>query len=179
VVLAVDVYGKGIRPSSPKEAGELAGKYKSDRVLMRERMQAAYQELIKMHEVNPKKILVMGYCFGGTAALELARTGAKLSGTAVFHGGLSTPMPATKALAGKTLVLHGADDPNVPPAEVDAFKDEMKTTKSKLEFIAYPGAVHAFTNPNAGDDPKKGAAYNQAADQKSWKRFQKFLKEVL
>ncbi len=133
-----------------------------------------------MKQVNPRKILVIGYCFGGTTALELARSGAPLVGTVSFHGGLSTPTPEdAKNIKGPVLAMHGADDPNVPPAEVKAFKDEMSRAKVKLEFIAYPGAVHAFTNPAAGNDNSKGAAYNANADKKSWIAFEKFLKQVL
>ncbi len=180
VAFAVDVYGKGIRPKDQKEAGEFAKKYKDDRNLLRAHMNAAYDKLKSMKEVDPNKIVVMGYCFGGTAALELARSGVPLKGTATFHGGLSSPTPAdAKNIKGPVLVMHGADDPNVPPKEVQAFKEEMKNGGVQLTFIAYPGAVHAFTNPDAGNDNSKGAAYNKEADQSSWKEFEKFLKKEL
>ena len=179
VAFAVDIYGKGVRPKDNAQAASLATKYKNDRKLMRERIRAAYDELASMKEVNPKKIIVVGYCFGGTVALELARSGVPLVGTVVFHGGLSTPTPQDAAnIKGRVLVMQGADDPNVPPPEVLAFKDEMKKAKVKLKFIAYKGAVHAYTNPAAGNDNSKGAAYNAVADKKSWKEFQKFLHEV-
>ena len=179
VAFAVDIYGKGIRPKDSKEAGEWATKYKNDRPLLRQRMRAAYDKLVAMKSVNPQKVLVMGYCFGGIAALELARSGAPLVGTVSFHGGLSSPTPDdAKNIKGSVLVLHGADDPTVPPAEVEAFKEEMKKAGVNLKFIAYPGAVHAFTNPAAGNDNSKGAAYNEKADKASWEEFQKFLKEV-
>jgi dienelactone hydrolase len=179
VAFAVDEYGKGIRPKAYQEASALAAKYKDNRKLMREHIRAAYDKLLAMKEVNPKKILVMGYCFGGTVALELARSGVPLVGTAVFHGGLFTPSPQDAAnIKGRVLVMHGADDPNVPPAEVSAFKDEMKKAKVRLKFVAYKGAVHAFTNPAAGNDNSKGAAYNAEADKKSWAEFQRFLRKV-
>ena len=133
-----------------------------------------------MKKTNKNKVVVMGYCFGGTTALELARSGAPLAGTAVFHGGLSTPMPAdAKKIKGPVLVMHGADDPTVPPAEVKAFKDEMNNAGVAMKFVSYPGAVHAFTNPAAGNDNSKGAAYNATADKESWIEFEKFLKTVL
>ncbi len=175
VAFAVDVYGKSA--ASPEEAKDLSSQYKNDRPKLREHMNAAYKQLVDMQETDPLKIVVMGYCFGGTAALELARSGAKLAGTVTFHGGLSNPVPdSAKNINGKVLVLHGADDPLVPPSEVEAFKKEMKEAKVDMKFIAYPGAVHAFTNPNAGK--VKGTAYNEVADKASWKEFEKFMKEV-
>lgn len=179
VAFAADIYGKGIRPANADEAGKLATKYKNDRTLLRAHIRAAYDKLESMPQVNPAKMLVMGYCFGGTTALELARSGAPLVGTASFHGGLSTPTPQdAKNIKGKVLVMHGADDPHVPPAEVAAFKKEMADANIDMTFIAYPGAVHAFTNPDAGSDPSKGMAYNADADKKSWAEFEKFLKQV-
>lgn len=179
VAFAVDVYGKGVRPKDNNEAAALATKYKDDRNLLRYHMQAAYDKFTSMKEVDPKKIVVMGYCFGGTAALELARNGAPLVGTATFHGGLSNPTPENaKNIKGSVLVMHGADDPNVNAQEVAAFKKEMQEANVNLTFVAYPGAVHAFTNPDAGSDNSKGVAYNKNADKKSWIEFEKFLKKV-
>lgn len=179
VAFAVDIYGKGIRPRNADEAKTLSTKFKDDRCLLRQNMQAAFDKLKSMKEVNPNKIVVMGYCFGGTAALEFARSGAPVVGTVSFHGGLSTPTPQdAKNIKGRILALHGADDPNVPPAEVAAFQKEMKDGGVTWDFVAYKGAVHAFTDPNAGNDNSKGVAYNPEADQKSWARFEKFLKEV-
>ena len=180
VAFAADIYGKGVRPANPAEAKEQATKYKADRSLLRSHIRAAYDQLTAMKQVNPAKIVVMGYCFGGTTALELARSGALLAGTASFHGGLSTPTPEdAQNIKGPVLVMHGADDPNVPPAEVKAFKDEMKKGGVHMKFVAYPGAVHAFTNPAAGNDNSKGAAYNAKADKESWSEFESFLKKVL
>ena len=179
VAFAVDIYGKGVRPKNAEEALALATKFKQDPKLLRARIRAAYDKLTAMKEVDAKKIVVMGYCFGGTTALELARSGAPLAGTVSFHGGLGTATPDdAKAIKGRVLVLHGADDPFVPAAEVAAFKDEMKKANVKMDFVAYKGAVHSFTNPAAGTDNSKGAAYNADADKQSWSEFQKFLKAV-
>jgi len=179
VAFAADVYGKGIRPQNAAEAGQLATKYKGNRPLLRSHIRAAYDKLTGFEKVDKNKILVMGYCFGGTTALELARSGAQLAATVSFHGGLSTPTPDdAKNIKGRVLALHGADAPYVPPVEVQNFKDEMKKAGVELKFISYPGAVHAFTNPAAGNDNSKGAAYNTEADKNSWIEFQKFLKEV-
>ena len=117
---------------------------------------------------------------GGTGVLELARSGAELRGFVSFHGGLSTPTPEdAKNIKGPILACHGADDPFVPAAEVAAFHAEMKAADVKYEFIAYPGAVHAFTQKAAGNDNSKGAAYNAEADAKSWDAMKAFFAKVL
>jgi dienelactone hydrolase len=180
VAFVADVYGKGIRPTSPREAGEQAGKFKRDRPLLRARMVAALAELRRQPNVLPGKVAAIGYCFGGTAALELARAGADLAGVVSFHGGLDSPTPAdAKAIKAKVLVLHGADDPFVPPAEVLAFEEEMRGGGVDWTLVKYSGAVHAFTIPGAGNDNSKGAAYNAAADRRSWRAMRDFFDEVL
>lgn len=174
--MAVDIYGKGVRPKNATEAGQLATQYKNDRALLQSRMKDAYDDLIKIPAVDKNQIIVMGYCFGGTSALELARTGVELAGVVSFHGGLANPNPSNaKNIKGSVLILHGGDDPMVPPTEVEAFRTEMAKANKRFEMISYPGAVHAFTNPGAGNDPKKGAAYNEKADKASWLAFEKFL----
>ena len=180
VAIAADIYGKGVRAKNAEEAGKLAGLYKGDRKLMRARAQAALEKLLSTNRVNPKKVIAMGYCFGGTVALELARSCADLAGTVTFHGGLSTPTPAdAKCIAGRILALHGADDPFVNEKEVAEFQGEMRNGGVDWQMISYGGAVHAFTNPLAGTDNKQGAAYNAKADKRSWADFHTFLKEVL
>ena len=179
VAFAADIYGEGVRPADPKEAGALAGKYKGDRSLYRERLKAGLAQLTGNKFVAPGQVAVIGYCFGGTGALELARDGAALKGVVTFHGGLSTPTPAdAKNIKCPVLVLHGADDPFVKPDEVAAFKKEMDDAKVQYQFIAYPGAVHSFTRPDAGNDNSKGAAYNEAADKKSWAEMKKFFGQI-
>jgi dienelactone hydrolase len=179
VALAADVYGKGIRPDNPRDAGALAGKYKADRALLRARARAGLAELVAQPNVLPGKVAAVGYCFGGTAALELARAGADLAGVVTFHGGLDTPTPAdAKDIKAKVLVLHGADDPNVPPAQVAAFEDEMRAAGVDWQLVKYSGAVHSFTNPAAGDDNSKGSAYNARADRRSWQAMKAFFAEL-
>lgn len=180
IAFAADIYGKDIRPKNSKEASKLSSLYKNNRTLFREHLNAAYKKLLTLDNVDPTKIVVMGYCFGGTGALELARSGAPLVGTVSFHGGLSNPSPGdAKNIKGKVLILHGAADPLVPSSEVEGFKEEMQQANIDFEVIAYDGAVHAFTNPNAGDDPSNGVAYNEKADKASWQAFQSFLGTVL
>jgi dienelactone hydrolase len=179
VAMAVDIFGKGQNPKDQGEAAKLAGKYKKDTPLLRSHIRAAYDKLLTYPNVDSKKVIIIGYCFGGTTALELARSGAPLAGTAVFHAGLSTPNPQdAKNIKSPVLVMHGGDDPYVPVAEVEAFKKEMKEAGVKLQFVVYPGAVHSFTIPDAGNDKSKGAAYNAEADKKSWQEFKKFLKKI-
>ena len=179
IVLVADVYGKDNRPTNTEQAGMLAGKYKKDRPLLRSHIQAAYDYLLDIPNVDPAKILVMGYCFGGTTALELARNGAPLVGVVSFHGGLSNPTPENaKNIKSPVLVMHGADDPNVPPSEVAAFKEEMKAANVDLQFVSYLGAVHSFTNPAAGNDNSTGNAYNEKADNESWLEFHRFLDRI-
>ncbi len=177
-VFAADIYGKGIRPATPKEAGGLAGKYKADRALLRERVKAGLDALRKSELTDAKKVAAIGYCFGGTTVLELARSGADVAGVVSFHGGLSTPNPAdAKNIKGKVLVLHGADDPNVRP-EVPGFEEEMRSAKVDWQLVSYGNAVHSFSDWNAGTDNSKGAAYNEKADKRSWQAMEQFFVEL-
>ncbi len=178
-VFAVDIYGKGVRPGNPKDAGELSGKYKNDRALLRARVTAGLEVLKKNARTDAGRVAAMGYCFGGTTVLELARSGAPISGVVSFHGGLGTPNAAdAKNIHGKVLALHGADDPFVPAAEVAAFEDEMRAAKVDWQLVAYGGAVHSFTDAGAGSDNSKGAAYNAAADKRSWEAMKVFFAEI-
>ncbi|MNK06231.1 Carboxymethylenebutenolidase [compost metagenome] len=180
VAFAADIYGKSIRPHSPQEAGKVSGPYKENRNLYRSRVKAAFDFVKNNKHVDSKKIVVMGYCFGGMGALELARSGAPVSGVVSFHGALSNPNPKDASnIKGKTLVLHGAIDPYVPMNEVEAFMSEMNQAGADYQFIAYSGAVHAFTDKGAGTDIKAGAAYNEVADRRSWQAFMDFLHEVV
>jgi dienelactone hydrolase len=179
VAFAADIYGKGVRPVDGKDAGATAGPYFKNRALVRERVAAGFQELARQPNVDPKRIAAIGYCFGGMAVLELARSGADVAGVVSFHGILDNPTPAdAKKIKGKTLILHGADDPYVPDAQVKAFADEMRAAGVDWQLVAYSGAVHAFTIPRAGNDNSKGSAYNATADRRSWKAMEDFFAEV-
>jgi dienelactone hydrolase len=178
-VFVADVYGKGIRPQPPA-AGEEAGKYKADRKLLRERVNAALDVLKKDAATDADKITAIGYCFGGTAVIELARSGARVAGVVSFHGGLDSPTPADgKNVKGKVLALHGEDDPFVPKDQIAAFEKEMRDAGVDYKLVSYPGAVHAFTQKAAGNDNSKGAAYNEAADKASWEEMKAFFARVL
>jgi dienelactone hydrolase len=174
-VFIADIYGKGIRPQPPA-AGKEAGKYKADRALLRARVNAALDVLRGDPRTDASKLAAIGYCFGGTTVLELARSGAAVSGVVSFHGGLDSPAPADgRNIKGKVLALHGADDPFVPAKDIAAFESEMKAASVGYELVQYPGAVHSFTHKAAGDDKSKGAAYDAAADRDSWQRMERFL----
>ena len=179
-VFAADVYGVGIRPKPP-EAGKEAGKYKSDRKLFRSRMLAGLEILKKDDRTDDTRIAAIGYCFGGTGVLEIARAGADISGVVSFHGGLAAGdgMEAKVGeIPAKVLCLHGAVDPYVPPEEVDGFSQEMTKAGADWQLLMYGGAVHAFTQKMAGNDPAKGAAYNEKADERSWQDMQQFFAEI-
>jgi len=176
VAFCADIYGKGIRPKDTSEAGALAGKYKGDRALLRARVNAGLDALEKNEQVDPKRVAAIGYCFGGTTVIELARSGANIAGIVSFHGGLDSPTPADgKNIKCKVLVCHGADDPYVKPADLAAFEDEMRQANVDWTLIKYGGAVHSFTQPMAGNDNSKGAAYNERADRRSWAAMKMFF----
>ena len=179
-VFAADIYGQGIRPSPP-EAGKEAGKYKGDRALYRERLTAALAWLKADERTEPAKIAAIGYCFGGTGVLELARSGAGLAGVVSFHGSLDAAAGMAAEVGkipAKVLVLHGADDPFAPAAQVAEFQKEMTAAKADWQLVLYSGAVHAFTQKEAGNDNSKGAAYNEAADRRSWEAMKAFFAEI-
>ena len=179
VAFAVDIYGKDVRPKDQDEASQQATFYKNDRALLRQRALAGLDVLKSSPLVDTTQLSAIGYCFGGTTVLEMARSGADLKGVVSFHGGLNTPTPEdAKNIKGKVLALHGADDPYVPAAEVEAFQKEMRDAKVDWEMVSYGGAVHAFTVTEAGNDNSKGAAYNEKADKRSWEAMKQFFEEI-
>jgi dienelactone hydrolase len=180
VAFCADIYGKSVRPQNMQEAGALAGKYRNgDRQLLRARVNAALDALRHQPLVDPNRIAAIGYCFGGTTVLELARSGANIGGVVCFHGGLDAPNPDDgKNIKCKVLVLHGADDRSSSPQNIDAFENEMRKAGVDWEIIFYGGAVHAFTQPLAGNDNSKGMAYNEKADKRSWEEMKRFFNEI-
>ncbi len=180
VALAADMYGGGRRAATARAAGAMAAPLKKDRKLMRARAQAALKVLQEHPLVDGEKLAAIGFCFGGTAALELARSGAELAAVVSFHGNLDTPDAADAGkIKARVLVLHGGDDPHVPAAEVAAFQKEMRNAGVDWQMITYGGAVHAFTNPAAGDKPSTGAAYHQRAARRAWAAMQLLFAETI
>jgi dienelactone hydrolase len=178
VAFAMDPYGNGKNAADATEAAQMAGALKKDTKELRARAAAALETLRKNEHVDASKIAAIGYCFGGTTVLELARSGADIAGVVSFHGDLATPTPAGPGqIKAQVLALHGGDDPFVPPEVVAAFQKEMQSAGAKWELTIYGGAVHAFTNP-AADGRMKGAQYNATADKRSWQQMQDFFREL-
>jgi dienelactone hydrolase len=179
VALAVDMYGKGVLAGSVQEAAKLAAPFKADRNLMRRRAMAGLEVLKSQPQVDASRLVAIGFCFGGTTVLELARAGAPLAGVVSFHGDLTAPMPAQGAITSSVLVLHGAEDTYVPPGDVAGLMDELRKAGTDWQIVWFSGAVHSFTNPASGNDPSKGVAYNDKAARRSWRYMQDFLEEKL
>ena len=178
VAFCADIYGKGNRPTDVQQAGELASKYKTDRTLLRARINAALDVLKQNELADPKHIAAIGYCFGGTTVIELARSGAGIAGIVSFHGGLDSPTPADgKNIKCPVLICHGADDPFEKPEDLAAFEQEMRDAKVDWRLIMYGGAVHAFTQPDPGF-VNPGAKYNERADRRSWADMKSFFAEI-
>lgn len=182
VAFALDMYGRGITTLDPKKAGELAGQFYG-KPLMAERAQAGLDQLLRTGLVDATRVAAIGYCFGGSTVQALAYSGAPLAGIVSFHGGL-IPVPAEAAARNraKILICHGAVDPFVSRAEVEAFTKAMNDGKFDYQFISYAGAIHAFTNPAADQVAAKaglqGIGYNAAADHRSWTHMQAFFAEI-
>lgn len=180
VVFMADMYGKNIRPSNADEAKQAATTVRSDRALMRKRAQAAVEVLkVQTSQValDTTKLGAIGFCFGGGAVLELARSGAPLKAFVSFHGNLDTPNPAdANSIKAPVLVLHGADDPAVPQAQVDGFVAEMKATKVDWQLVSYGGAVHSFSNPQANTPGSN--QYHPLVAARAFKAMNNLLDEV-
>ena len=174
-----DIYGEGNYPKDYSEAGKNAGYYKTNFTEYQKRISLALEQLI-LSGANPDNVVVIGYCFGGTGALESSRGHLNIKGVVSFHGGLGRDVKrAIEPITAKVLVCHGADDPYESKEEIAAFQQEMKDAKADWQMIYYANAVHSFTNPESGNDNSKGAAYNEIAAKRSWKHLKLFLNEVL
>ncbi len=179
VAFAADIYGKGVKAKTREEAGKLAGIYRKDRKLMLSRAMAALNILRQSPNVDTSRIAAMGYCFGGGVVLELGRSGEDIKGIVSFHGSLDSPNPDSNAnIKGKVLVLHGAEDPFVNAKILNDFENSMRKTKVDWQVVLYSGTVHAFTNPDSGNDPSTGVAYNALSDRRSWIAMKNFYEEI-
>jgi dienelactone hydrolase len=176
---AVDLYGNGKVANDAKEAAAMAQEVRGTS-LMRERIVSGYTAFKKMEMVDAENIGAIGFCFGGTAVLELAYSGAGLKSAVTFHGGLTVPSrDDIRRIRSHFLILHGADDPRNPPETIMAFQNGLREAGADWQMVYYGNAVHSFTNPANGTDNKRGVAYNAAAANRSWMLMQSFFEETL
>jgi dienelactone hydrolase len=179
VAFAVDMYGKGVVTEDPEQAGKLAGQFRGNNQLWRERAKAAYDVLAKNPRVDASKIAAIGFCFGGSTVIQLAASGADLAGIVSFHGGL---MPLTeddvKRIKAKMLILHGAADAHVPDEAVKAFEDSLRKGNVDWQLIVYSGAKHAFMNPDADKLGMEGIGYQKQAAERAWREMREFFREI-
>jgi dienelactone hydrolase len=180
VAMAVDIYGDGKVTADPKQAGAWADALEAgDRAELRTRIAAALARLKSDPRVDPNKTAAIGYCFGGSTVLELARSGAEVNGVISFHGHYDTNNPAKPGqVKASILACHGADDPFTSPAQIQAFEDEMRKARADWQFNVYGGAKHSFTNPDAGKYHVAALAYNAEADHRSWQALEDFFREI-
>lgn len=176
VGIALDVYGKGVLGSSPEENAQLMQPFIDDRTFLLSRMEAGLKVAMGHSQVEKGKMGVMGFCFGGLCALDLARSGASVQGAISLHGLLMPPGYENKASA-KILVLHGHDDPMVAQEQVLAFEEEMTKAKADWQVHIYGKIMHAFTNPIA-NDPQAGTVYSEVAEKRALQSVESFFKEL-
>lgn len=184
VAFALDLYGKGATTDDPRVAEKLKAAVMGDVQFLRARAKAGYDALAARPEVDKKHIAVIGYCMGGTVALELARSGAVLDAIVVFHASELSARDDKTALAdnakvrGFVTICHGLDDGFVTAAEIERFHAQMKAAKVDYQFVGYAGAVHAFTNPEADKAKIPGVSYNAKADARSFELMKSALAEA-
>ena len=181
IAMAVDMYGNNRKGNNPQEAGMLSGPYYENMEMTRKIFDAALEEFKKNPNVDQSKIAGIGYCFGGGLLLNLARMGEPLNGVVSFHGGLVGAPPDKNLTKAEILVCHGEADPFVPMEEAATFKKQMDSIGKAYTFKSYPGATHAFTNPDATELGKKfniPIAYNGAADTASWNEMKIFFGKI-
>lgn len=179
VALAADPYGNGLEVDNLEEAVKQMTAIRETPEKFRQRVRVALDTLSALPQVDSDRLATVGFCMGGMLSLELARDGAPLRGIVSFHGALETDKPAQAGqVKAKVLVCHGNDDPIVPPAQVQAFQEEMTKAGANWQVISYGNTVHSFTNPDAANAGMDGIAYNQQADERSWKSMRDFFAEI-
>lgn len=181
VILLVDMYGRGVRPGNPDEAGKASSAVYADPTVLRSRITTALATLRAATGKAPldtRRIGVIGFCFGGAVALELARSGADVAGVATFHGNLATKLPAQPgAVRAPLLVMNGGDDKFVPPDTIAAFQNEMRIAGADWQFVNFGGAVHCFAEPDEhGSVP--GCQYHERSYRRSMKMMHAFFDEA-
>lgn len=181
IALVADFYGEGKTADNPDSAGSYARPFYKDPAMAKSRFDAALAKLKSYSQTDGSRIAAIGYCFGGAQVLNMARLGEDLKGVVSFHGNL-VGVPADKStLKADVLVCHGAADPFVPESEVEQFRKQMDSIGARYTFKAYPGALHAFTNPGAteiGEKFKLPIKYDAAADSASWNDMKAFFRTI-
>ena len=175
---ALDNYGKGRRGTTPEECGALMSPFMEDRRLLLRRLQAGLAAAQALPVVDARRIAVMGFCFGGLCALDLARADADIRGAVSFHGLLKPSGFTEPRVRARVLMMHGFEDPLAPPEEMLAVAREFTAAGADWQLHAYGHTVHAFTNPRA-QSREDGMQYDEAADRRSWHTLEEFLGEVL
>ncbi|MEO8018405.1 MAG: dienelactone hydrolase family protein [Pseudomonadota bacterium] len=178
VCFALDNYGQGKRGTTPAENSALMAPFMKDRKMLLRRLQAGLKAATSMPIIDARRIAVMGFCFGGLCALDLARSNADIRGAVSFHGLLKPSGFTEPKIRAKVLMMHGYDDPLAPPEDVLAVAKEFTDAGADWQLHAYGHTMHAFTNPVA-HDRGGGLQYDEAADRRSWHALEEFLAEVL
>lgn len=177
---ALDVFGPGVRPADHMTGLETIKPFRQDRAMFRRRLRAGLDAARRQPGCEPDRVAAIGYCFGGSGALEMARAGMPLRGVVSLHGELTSDMPVRSGdVVAKILALHGDADPIVKAADVSAFQGEMRDAGADWEFVSYSGAKHSFTGEGIGTDADPNAAFHPQAEARSWMRQAAFLQEVL
>ena len=178
VGFALDVYGKGVLGASTEENQKLMSPFLEDRAMLQDRLKAALSAAQDLGFVDPGKVAVSCYCFGGLCALDMARSGADIKGAAAFHGLFNKPGNTDdNRIDAKIICFHGWDDPMAKPDDVLNFTEEMNSAEADWQIQAFGNTMHAFTNKGA-NDPDFGTVYSPTADARSWATFQNFLTEL-
>lgn len=172
IAFIADIYGKGNTPEDNASAAKLSGSYKSDYQAYQHRIALALEQLKKQGAL-PDKIAVIGYCFGGTGALEVARAGFEVQGVVSIHGSLGKDQARLNVpIRTKVLVQHPAEDKSVPQEDYDSLVKELRDGNADWQIITYANSGHTFTNPEAHD-------YNEVMAKRAWKHLLIFLEEIL
>lgn len=179
VAFAVDMYGNGVTAQNRDDAQKIATPFYTDISLAKKRFDAALKMVKMMPNVDTSRIAVIGYCFGGSQALNMARIGEPIKAVVSFHGGLDLTPITTRNTSAKVLVCNGAADAFVSQASIEKFENEMRDAGFKVDFKNYPNAHHAFTNPKADNHNMENVSYNAAADTASWNDMKTFLSKEL